>query len=64
MYYVRNYHDKKIQLTPTCDIRSTEKLFSAPYVACWCLPDFLVMVISNIIYQFLHSKLYNYISCP
>ena len=30
-------------------------LFSAPYVICRCVPDFLVMVISNIIYQFLHS---------
>ena len=32
--------------------------FSALYVTYRCVPDFLVMVISNIIYQFLHSKLY------
>ena len=24
--YVRNYHDKKIRQTPTCDLRSTEEL--------------------------------------
>ena len=27
IYYVRNYHDKEIRHTPTCDIRSTEQLF-------------------------------------
>ena len=27
IYYVRNYHDKKIWQTPTCDIRRTEQLF-------------------------------------
>ena len=31
-------------------IRS-KQLFSAPYVECRCLPDFLVMAISNIIYK-------------
>ena len=39
------------------DLIRSKQLFSAPYVACRCLPDFLVMVISNIIYQFLHSKI-------
>ena len=46
------------------DLIRSKQLFNALYVACRCLPDFLVMVISYIIYQFFHSKLYNYISCP
>ena len=30
IYYVRNFHDQKIQQTSTCDIQSTEQLFR-PY---------------------------------
>ena len=37
------------------DLIRSKQLFSAPYVMCRCVPDFLVMVISNLIYQFLHS---------
>ena len=44
------------------DLIRSKQQFSAPYVACRCLPDFLVMVISNIFYQFLHSQyIYIYI---
>ena len=43
------------------DLIRSKQLFSPPYVACRCLLDFLVIVISYIIYQFLHSKLYSYI---
>ena len=38
-------------------IRS-KQLFSAPYVACRCLPDFFVMVISNIIYIYIYIYIY------
>ena len=38
-------------------IRS-KQLFSEPYVACRCVPDFLVMVISN---WYINSSIYTYI---
>ena len=38
----------------------SKQLFSAPYVTCRCVPEFLVMVISNLIYQFLYVCIYLY----
>ena len=45
------------------DPKRSKLLFSVPYVARRCLPDFLVMIIL-IYHSFLHLNKYNIISCP
>ena len=36
------------------DLIRSKQLFSVPYVSCRCVPDFLVMVISNLIYIYIY----------
>ena len=44
-----------------CDLIRSKQLFSAPYVTCRCVPDFLVMLISNFICIYTCVCLYIYI---